>query len=231
MKRRSFGAAFCVEQVTAVASHATPCGMTHTFEHMGDLVGRIQSAKVKGRRKLVALAGPPASGKSTLASHLAKALGDAAQVVPMDGFHLDNSLLRQAGLLARKGAPQTFDAVGFVHLVRRLRDEGDVVFPTFDRDLDMAVAGTGRVTPRCDTVIIEGNYLLFDAPPWRALAPLWDISIRLDPALDLVRDRLVARWLDQGLAPDAALARAQDNDLDNARQMATAALPADITLD
>lgn len=205
-------------------------GMTNTFDSIDALAARIQTAPMTGRRKLVALAGPPASGKSTLADKLVTALGRTSQVVPMDGFHLDNALLIKAGLLDRKGAPHTFDAAGFVHLVNRLQIEDEVIYPTFDRDRDIAVAGTGRVTKDCNTVIVEGNYLLFDMQPWRALARLWDISIRLDPPIDVLRNRLVARWRTHGLSAQDAHARAEGNDLANARAMVASALPADITL-
>ena len=197
------------------------------------LLARFDAAQPAGRRRLVALAGGPASGKSTLAETLADALrnvGRDVAVVPMDGFHLDNTLLTQWGLLARKGAPQTFDAAGFVHLVRRLKSEPEVIFPHFDRSRDIAIAGSGCVTESCDTVIVEGNYLLFDADPWRELAALWDVSVRIDLPLDVLRDRLVARWLAYGLDPQAALARAEMNDLTNARSVAQQALPADITV-
>ncbi len=77
---------------------------------------RIAQTSFSHKRRLIALAGAPASGKSTLA-HALCALVPGACVVPMDGFHLDNALLEARGLLARKGAPETFDARGFLHLM------------------------------------------------------------------------------------------------------------------
>lgn len=197
------------------------------------LAPEILKSPISGRRRLVALAGPPASGKSTTADQLAATLnelGAQAQVVPMDGFHLDNTLLTARGLLDRKGAPQTFDADGFVHMVKRLQAEAHVVFPVFDRTRDLAIAGAGEVDATCDTVVIEGNYLLFDADPWRKLAALWDVSIRLDVSLDVLEARLVARWIAHGLDPRAAFARAQRNDLPNAQAVNDAQMPADYIL-
>lgn len=168
-----------------------------------------------------------------MADGLAAALGRAgatAQVVPMDGFHLDNRLLIARGLLARKGAPETFDASGFVHLMRRLKEEQEVVYPVFDRARDIAIAAGGRVAAECDVVIVEGNYLLFDANPWRGLAPLWDTSIRIAPPIEVLRERLVARWIEHGLSVPDAVARAEGNDLANAKLIADKALPADINL-
>jgi fructokinase len=197
-----------------------------------DLTARIR-ALPRDRRRLIAIAGAPASGKSTLAAALVAALteaGECAAAAPMDGFHLDNRLLDAMGLRARKGAPETFDAQGFIALVRRLTVEEEVYYPLFDRAQDQAIAGAGVVRPECAFVVIEGNYLLFDAAPWRELAGLWDLSIWIDTPESVVRARCVERWLRYGLSPDAAAARAEGNDVRNARRIMDARLPADVTL-
>lgn len=180
------------------------------------------------RRRLVALAGPPACGKSTFAAELARITG--GRVVPMDGFHLDNAVLSERGLLAVKGAPETFDAAGFAALIARLAPRDEVAIPVFDRTRDIAIAGADIIAPHDDLLIIEGNYLLFDHPDWRDLAPLWDLSIRLNAPIEVLRNRLVQRWLDHGFAPDAAAARAEGNDLANAMRIKGAELPADLTI-
>jgi len=183
-------------------------------------------------RRLVALSGAPGSGKSTLSQPLAAALtarGIPAEVVPMDGFHLDNALLETRGLLARKGAPESFDLGGFRRMCQALRDEDHVIYPLFDRRRDIAIAGAAQVGPECRVAVIEGNYLLFDAPGWRELAGLWDVSIRLEVPLAELEARLVRRWLDLGLQQEAAVARARQNDLANAERIAAAQLAADLT--
>jgi fructokinase len=201
-----------------------------SFQSLG---AKIMSAPQKGRRKMVALAGAPASGKSTLAEEIVQYLrgeGHSAQVVPMDGFHLDNAILEPRGDLAVKGAHQTFDAEGFVHLVKRVQTEDQVYFPTFDRGLDKAVAGSGLIDRDCEIAVFEGNYLLFDVPVWRDLKPIWDISIRLDVPFDVLERRLVQRWLDHGLTQEAAMARALGNDIPNAQSVIDFALAADIVV-
>src|SRR5690606_11329337 len=64
----------------------------------------------KERRLVVAIAGPPGAGKSTLSAALHGLLPEgSAEVVAMDGFHFDDAILDRRGLRARKGAPETFD--------------------------------------------------------------------------------------------------------------------------
>lgn len=185
-------------------------------------------------RLMIALCGAPASGKSTLAAGLNRRLNDQrvkSAVVPMDGFHLDNTVLEERGLLPRKGAPETFDAEGFVQAMRRLRGGGEVVLPVFDRTRDIAIAGALVVTPETQVVIVEGNYLLFDDLPWRNLERLWDISVNLDVPLADLRGRLIQRWLSLGFSRPVATRRAEANDIPNAERVRAHSLPADITLD
>ena len=181
-------------------------------------------------RFLVALAGPPASGKSTLAAALATELSPGARVVPMDGFHYDDAVLHARGLRSRKGSPPTFDAMGFLHLIRRLRDEDEVAIPIFDRSMEIARAGADIVAPEDRILIVEGNYLLLDEDPWRRLAPMFDLTVFLDvPEEELVR-RLTARWKAHGREDRAARDWILSNDLPNAMTVITRSLPAEITL-
>ena len=87
-----------------------------------------------GRRTLLALAGGPGSGKSTAAAAVAdrlnKSLGPGtAAVLPMDGYHLTRATLDAfpdpAAAHARRGAPWTFDAAGFVAAIRAVRPDGE----------------------------------------------------------------------------------------------------------
>ncbi len=191
------------------------------------LAARIRALPRRGRT-LVAIAGPPGSGKTTLAAKLAPEL-DAA-VVPMDGFHLDNRVLEARGLRARKGAPESFDVDGLIRLITTLKQGGEVIYPLFDRDRDLAIAGAGVVAKGCERVIVEGNYLLFDEARWRDLAAMWDISVWLDVAPDRLRARLMTRWRDQGLDEAEAERRVEGNDMANATRVDAARLPADIVL-
>ncbi len=206
--------------------------------HVNALAERVHALRSERsglghQRILIGLAGAPGSGKSTLAAELARRMRDQkirAEVVPMDGFHLDNTILDARGLRPRKGSPETFDAMGFVHLIRRLQGKGEVFVPVFDRSRDLAIAGATAVPADCEVIIVEGNYLLFDEAPWSDLAPLWTISARLDVPMPELRARLIQRWLRLGLSRAAATRRAESNDIPNAQRVIDRALPAELHL-
>ena len=181
-------------------------------------------------RRLVAVVGPPASGKSTLAQIVASRLtdmGEHSTVVPMDGFHLDDRLLRVDGTQNRKGAPETFDAYGFVRLSNALQSTDPVIFPIFDRDREIAIAGAGRIDGTCRTVGVEGIYLLLKKPPWTQLHGLWSYSIALHPPKDVLVDRLHDRWAKHGKSD--AQRWIDTNDVPNITTVLSQSAPADIT--
>jgi len=188
--------------------------------------------RASGRERfLVGIAGPPGSGKSMLAERLRELLGAEAAVVAMDGFHLDNALLAARGLAGRKGAPETFDVGGLAALVERLRAPGSEAFaPSFDRAADLARAAAAHVPASARFVIVEGNYLLFDRAPWSGLSGLFDWRVFIDvPRGELAR-RLVQRWIDHGLDPQAARERAFSNDMANADLVIERRLDADTVI-
>lgn len=179
------------------------------------LINEIQSRAADQDRFLVAIAGAPGSGKSTLAAGLAARLGVSAAVLPMDGFHLENDQLQRMGLMHRKGAPETFDAESFVKLLRNVRRKGAVPYPTFDREADRTIANGGRIAEDTRIVLVEGNYLLLKTPPWSDLAGLFDLTVRLQVSRTELETRLISRWLEYGLPPKDARARALNNDMRN----------------
>jgi pantothenate kinase len=169
-------------------------------------------------RLVFGFAGPPGSGKSTVVARLATALGDRCAVVPMDGFHLANRLLAGTPLAERKGAIDTFDAHGFLHLVQRLRaaDEPVVYAPAYERTIEEPVAGAIPVPQETPIVLLEGNYLLADAPPWNRIRDHLDGSWFIHTPRDLRLERLIRRHRQFGKTADEARAWAMGPDETNA---------------
>lgn len=198
------------------------------------LVGHLSA--LPARRQLVALAGPPASGKSTLARQLVAQLNQRhpkrAAIVPMDGFHFDDAVLAARGDLPRKGAPHTFDVGGLAHLLERLKANRapDVAIPLFDRKLEVARAGAALITQEVEVLLVEGNYLLLDQPPWDQLAAFFDLSIMIHVEEAELRRRLSQRWEGLGFEAGAVAAKVEENDLPNGREVLRHSRDADIVI-
>ncbi|MFD4032561.1 nucleoside/nucleotide kinase family protein [Streptomyces sp. NPDC058637] len=161
-----------------------------------ELTARARRLAVPGTRRVLGIAGAPGAGKSTLAARLVDSLEGRAALVPMDGFHLAGAELDRLGRSGRKGAPDTFDAAGYVALLRRLRNPegpGPVYAPAFDRSLEEPIAGAVPVPGDIPLVVTEGNYLLLDEDPWTAVRGLLDEVWFLDPDPGLRVRRLVER--------------------------------------
>ncbi|MBT1606444.1 nucleoside/nucleotide kinase family protein [Curtobacterium flaccumfaciens] len=200
-------------------------------------VERAVELALSSHRTVLGIAGAPGAGKSTLARRIVTAVDDrlgagTAVQVPMDGFHLPNAALDALGRHDRKGAADTFDADGYVALVRRLvaADEDVVWAPDFDRRVDEPVAGSIAVPRAARLVVSEGNYLLDDTAPWSALPALFTETWFCAVADDVRLDRLVGRHMRHGRDHDAARAWAVEVDGVNAARVAPTVIRASRTV-
>jgi pantothenate kinase len=210
-----------------------------------ELVREVHALLHDGPRVVVGLAGAPGAGKSTVAAALVARLragGTRTALVPMDGFHLDQVELERLGLAERKGAPDTFDVVGYVALLHRLRERREPVTyaPRFDRHLEQSIGSAVAVDAATQVVVTEGNYLLLDPADlpgrpgpdepmgaWSQVRALLDRCWFVDTDDTLRVDRLVARHVEHGRSPAAAREWVQRNDEANAALVARTRARAD----
>lgn len=195
-----------------------------------------------GRRAVVLLAAPPATGKSTLALVLER-LAAAEQDVPrvqalgMDGFHYPNAYLdahsiEEDGAIkmlhSRKGAPFTFDVQALRAAMGDLANESPRPWPAYSRELHDVEPNSIDIMG--DILLIEGNYLLLDEPGWRDLRDLADQTVFLSADAGMLHDRLVGRKVAGGMDRTAAEAWYKASDGRNVELVLGGHLKADIEL-
>src|SRR5918993_3020547 len=175
-------------------------------------------------RRFLGITGNPASGKSSLAQGLAATVnrrvgGHVAVVVPMDGFHLPNAVLHERGLYPLKGIPATFDAEGFILLLQRLHESPyrKVGAPAFDHARHDPVYDEITVQPSHRLIVVEGNYLLHDDPPWDQVRPLLDEVWYVDAPRGIIAQRLLERHMRAGRSRKDAEKKIASTDIPNVR--------------
>ncbi|KAL1840958.1 hypothetical protein VTJ49DRAFT_7564 [Mycothermus thermophilus] len=216
--------------------------MDDTLSNLVDKIWTKFLAAPQDRRFLIAIAGIPGSGKTTLSQRLTAALNarhaasspDAnanpsqpvAIFVPMDGFHLTRAQLDRmpdpALAHARRGAEWTFYGAGFARLVERLSEPAEgapptVSAPSFDHAVKDPKEDDIVVEGWHRIVVLEGNYILLSIPPWSSCIPHYSHKIFVRCPRPTARARLSARHLVAGIArtPEEADRRAVENDLPN----------------
>lgn len=197
------------------------------------LLDRARALASRDGRALLGITGAPGAGKSTLAQWLVDELGDDAVLVPMDGYHLANEVLVHLGRRDRKGAPDTFDADGYVAMLERLREqEQDVIYaPRFDRDLEESIGSAIEVPLTARLVVTEGNYLLLREGPWSRIRALLDDAWFLLPADEVRHQRLIARHMAFGKSEEAAREWSLGSDERNADVIRASMDAADLVID
>lgn len=200
--------------------------MSATEFHPADFLAHLEAYVrdiPRGERRIVAIAGAPASGKSTIATGVEQRLNDidpgSTALLPMDGFHYDDEVLTPRGWRPRKGAPHTFDVGGYASALLRLQanDEATVAVPRFDRDIEIARAGAILIEQGARLIVSEGNWLLLDDEPWPLLRPYFDRTALVVADMGTLEARNRQRWVDYGKDEDFIRAKLADNDMPNAR--------------
>jgi len=185
---------------------------------------RIAQLLATGARRILGIVGPPGAGKSSLAEAVLAAYKDAVQVVPMDGFHLANSELERLGRRGRKGAPDTFDAAGYLSLLERIKAQragDDLIYaPEFRRAVEEGIASAIAVQGDTPLIVTEGNYLLLDDRPWNRVREVVDEVWYVEVPDQLRRARLVARHMQFGRSEQQALDWVATTDDPNALRIA-----------
>jgi type I pantothenate kinase len=183
---------------------------------------------------VVAIAGPVAVGKSTLAVAVAEAPGSqglGAEVVSTDGFLLPMDDLVARGIAARKGFPESYDVRALRALLVAVRDtrhraHAELV-PVYSHETYDIVPGAYQPVPPTDVLVLEGVNAL------SATSGVVDLGVYVDAPVAAIETWYVARFvhlvaeaapgsfythfatLDPGALRDAALAAYRTVNLPN----------------
>lgn len=175
-------------------------------------------------RYLIGITGAPGSGKSYLANWLRELINDelatdCAVVVGMDGYHYSDEILQTMNLSHLKGVPESFDAKGFLAKLQEIVcvQNANVYAPIFDRSQEKSVENGVIITPYHKFIIVEGNYLLYQAPIWEEVAfqlnEVWFLDVNLSELLP----RLISRHSEKGLGLNFVNKKIDSTDIPNAK--------------
>ena len=214
-----------------------PILLTDPINHLQTLLAIPHS------RVMIGLVGVPGAGKTTLAAqwvtHLNAVHGAGTAVaLGMDGFHLTKAQLAQfsdpVAAFARRGAPWTFDAAGFVAALQTVRRAAGVcaaTWPGFEHAIGDPIADATTIPAATRIVIVEGLYLLHDDDGWEQVRGHLDACWYLDTPLSVAMDRLAQRHMQAwGFTRQQADERIATNDGLNARLVADSAARADFLI-
>ncbi|KAK3996731.1 ATP-dependent kinase [Cladorrhinum sp. PSN332] len=212
--------------------------MEEQVNHLLEITWSKLLSTPSNQRLLIAIAGPPGSGKTTLSQLLTTALNTryaslhpssppVATYVPMDGYHYSRAQLdlfpNPEEAHRRRGSDFTFDGQKFVQLVKRVSEGygGNIYAPSFDHALKDPVEGGIKVDAAARVVVFEGNYTLLPTCPWTQVLPLYHLKFFISAPEPTLRHRLASRHLAAGLVPTLELGRdrADFNDIPNGRQI------------
>jgi pantothenate kinase len=195
-------------------------------------------------RLIIGVAGPPGCGKSVFSALLVAVLNahtaqDTACVVGMDGWHFPNAYLdhhttlragQRVSLRSIKGAPETFDVQALLSFLASIRGGGTARYPVYSRRLHDPIPNAGEIHLQHKYVIVEGNYLFLNEPPWKAFQSFFDILIYIDASLQAIQPVLLERHLRGGKDLEAALRQIQAVDIPDAERVLSGSIPATIVI-
>jgi type I pantothenate kinase len=156
---------------------------------------------------IIGLAGSVSAGKSTTARVLTALLSrwshtPHVQLITTDGFLLPNSQLEHAGLMERKGFPESYETGALVQFLARVKaGERNVRAPVYSHLVYDVVPDGQVIVDQPDILIVEGLNVLQPPRPVKDgsstafVSDFFDFSIYLDAEENVLRNWYVERFM------------------------------------
>ncbi|AWB83733.1 type I pantothenate kinase [Corynebacterium liangguodongii] len=150
---------------------------------------------------IIGIAGSVAVGKSTTARVLQALLQRGkthprVDLVTTDGFLYPTAVLRERGLLERKGFPESYDRREFMRFITDVKSgASEVAAPVYSHKFYDIIPGEKQVVDRPDIVILEGLNVL-QTGPTLMVSDLIDFSIYVDAKTEHIEKWYIDRFLE-----------------------------------
>lgn len=156
---------------------------------------------------IISIAGSVAVGKSTTARVLQALLSRwpehrKVELITTDGFLHPIAVLKERGLMKKKGFPQSYDMHRLVNFVSALKSgAAHVTAPVYSHLIYDVVPGGDKIVQQPDVLILEGLNVLQSGmdyphdPHHVFVSDFVDFSIYVDAAEDLLQNWYINRFL------------------------------------
>jgi putative kinase len=194
------------------------------------------------KRILVAVAGPPGSGKTAFATLLVAVINASAQnekavLIQQDGWHYSNAYLdshmvyhngEEIPLRRLKGSPETYDTDAAYAFLENIKAGAQMDYPVYSRRMHEPIPNAGYITANHKIMVLEGNYWLLKEDPWCKFQKLFDERIFLTTSPEKLVDGLRQRHLRGGKTKEFTEKHMAFVDLPNIERVLKNSAPAEV---
>lgn len=151
---------------------------------------------------IIGISGSVAVGKSTTARLLHQLLQETfptrkVDLITTDGFIYPNEVLKQRGMMKRKGFPESYDMSLLLEFMTHIKTQiSPFSVPIYSHEVYDIIKGEYEVIANPDILIVEGiNVLQLPSNQQIYVSDFFDFSIYIDADQDLNHQWFVSRFL------------------------------------